>query len=68
MVRYIENDYLQGHPSPAGGFIDDVLLVADSFDEMKTLTHKTTDFLDYTGMEAKPSKCARTSAKEKNWQ
>ena len=61
-LRYVESDYPRGHPSPIRGYVDDVLMIADSIEEMKTMTDKTTEFLNYTGMEAKPSKCAVTSA------
>ena len=38
-------------------------MMADSLEELTVMTEKTTQFLNYTGMEAKPRKCAVTSAK-----
>ena len=35
---------------------------SEEIDEPKVMTDKTTEFLNYTGMEAKPRKCAVTSA------
>ena len=62
-LRYVESSYPRNHqPNPIQGYVDDVSMMADSLEELNVMTDKTTEFLNYTGMEAKPRKCAVTSA------
>ena len=45
------------------GYVDDVVFHTHNLAEMQSLCQKTTDFLNYTHMEAKPAKCAVSAAK-----
>ena len=69
-LRWIEKPYAETHiPNPTQGYVDDVSTAAKTEPEFVTMADKTTRFLNYAGMEAKPRKCAASSARRSgnNW-
>ena len=45
------------------GYVDDVVFHTRSLSDLETVCQQTTEFLDYTHMEAKPAKCAVSEAR-----
>ena len=45
------------------GYVDDVVFHTRSLSDLETVCQQTTEFLDYTHMEAKPAKCAVSAAR-----
>ena len=58
-LRWIESEYPPLHrPNPVQGYVDDVGMMAIEDKKFEYMATKTTGFLDYSGMDAKPRKCA----------
>jgi hypothetical protein len=58
-IRWIEQQYQLFHvPNPIQGYVDDVSLFTTNMQEMNTMAEKTTLFMNSSGMEVKPRKCA----------
>ena len=69
-LRWIESDYPPLHrPNPVQGYVDDVGMMAIEDKKFESMATKTTGFLDYSGMDAKPRKCAVSCAQRtgNNW-
>ena len=58
-LRWVDSEYVQSYiPCPIQGYVDDVCLMSQDFNEINLMINKSDKFLTTVGMEVKHRKCA----------